>query len=195
MEIRLNKKLLLLIIIHAIIIPVLGQIRNNYNIEEVSVNNVKIVSSIEDYRSFFDGNTVSDSIVWNDYDEENMRVVIFRGDSLYIYMSSYNPSNLYTKYIEIFSPYYKVKLHNMEFYVGMGIDDLKILIPDISEKYKLYIGKDGERLEIPAYFGEQMMISTNNTNTPSYPCQGLKFQIKGERVISIMIDLRTDGDF
>jgi hypothetical protein len=169
--------------------------QQDYYIKDVYLDGVKMGSSNEDYRTFFKGETIMDTLLWNDYEEETIRTAIYEGDSLYIHMASYERSRLYSKYIEIFSSQYEIKLHNMIFRVGMNMEDLAILLPNIKERYEKYIGKNKKYFSIPAYFGKQLIIETQDPEVPFYPCQGLKFQISEGKVISIMIDFRTDGDF
>ncbi|MDR2448866.1 MAG: hypothetical protein LBD52_02780 [Prevotellaceae bacterium] len=55
-------------------------------IHDIFVNNIRMQSSQEDYRVFFKGETIADTIMWNDWEEVNVRDVIYESDSLYIYV-------------------------------------------------------------------------------------------------------------
>lgn len=190
MEIRYNKIILLLFILT--ITKGFASNDNDYYIKDVCINNVCVKSSSEDYRSFFKGETIMDSIIWNDYEEEYYRQAIYKGDSLYIYMSAYGITELYSKYIELFSSEYEVSFRDMKFRVGMTVEELPL---DIQQGYEVYIGKDKKFFTKPAYLGIQLLIETHRPDMPFYPCQGLKFQILEGKIISIMVDFRTDGDF
>jgi hypothetical protein len=186
---------LLLFFVAMMVQQIVAQHNNDYNIKEIYVDNISMDHN--DYRPFFEGKNIKDLIIWDDYEEENKREVIYEGDSLYIYMSSYDTTRLYTKYIEIFSPKYDVKLRGMKFRVNMDIDMFNNIYPemDILDKYQKYIGKNRQFFSRPAYFGIPLFLETDNPENPFYPCQGLKFQIKEGIIISIIIDFRTDGDF
>ena len=169
--------------------------KEEYYMTNVCIDNICMKSVIEDYRLFFEGKILKDSIVWNDYEEEYQRQMLYESDSLYIYMSSYDTTLLYIKYIEVFSSQYDVSLKDMKFKVGMDINVLINIMPNIQQEYESYIGKEKEHFTRPAYFGIPLLLETNNTDMPLYPSQGLKFQIKEGVVTSILIDFRTDGDF
>jgi hypothetical protein len=166
----------------------------HYYISEVYVNDVKM--NHDDYRSFFEGKMIVDSVFWDNYEEENRRVGIYESDSLYVHLSSYDLNVLYTKYIEIFSSRYEVKLRDAIFRVGMSIDEIQHIFPEtkIKEEYQNYGGKENKYFSKPAYLGLVGMLIKMYDGT-FYPCQGLKFQVLEGMVISILVDFRTDGDF
>ena len=194
MGIKFSKTKLLLFFM-TIAIQTIASNKEEYYMKNVCIDNICMKTTIEDYRLFFEGKILKDTIVWNDYEEEYQRQMLYEGDSLYIYMSSFDTTRLYTKYIEIFSSKYNVILKNLTFKVGMDINVLTNIMPNIQQEYESYIGKNKKNFMRPAYFGIPLLLDTNGTDIPFYPTQGLKFQIKEGIVISILIDFRTDGDF
>lgn len=185
----------LIIFLLFILITKQATANNDYYIKEVVVDGIGM--NYDDYRLFFKGKTIVDSIFWDSYDEENRKIVVYESDSLYIHMSSSDTIQLYSKYIEILSSRHEIKLHNMVFRVGMNVEVIDSVFPDIriKKRYQEYIGKEKQYFSRPAYFGKPMMLETPHMEVPSYPCGGLKFQLLEGKVISILVDFRTDGDF
>ncbi|MDR3235432.1 MAG: hypothetical protein LBT48_01735 [Prevotellaceae bacterium] len=174
---------------------------SNYYMKEVYLDSVQMQNAWKNYKDIFRCRFESEVIV----DDEEVVVpskrVTYECDSIIIFVDDvivpkhrkqYPP---YTYYVEVLSSKYEVKIRTMSFRVGMKIDDLEIFLPDIKKRYKEYIGKEKQYFSTPAYFGKQMTIETNDIEVPLLPCEGLKFQILEGKVISIMIDFRTDGDF
>ena len=191
-----SPKLLLVLILVPMYLGGTITLNNKFYMTDVWIDDVQMKSSEYSYNAFFSGEIIRDTIIWNDYEEEYQREFVYIGDSLRIYMSSYDVRRLYTKYIEVWSSVYKTRLKDTEFRVGMSIAELGLLQPEIEERYNLYIKRNENNFYREAYFGIPLLVEISiENNDIFYPCQGLKFQIKEGVVISILIDFRTDGDF
>ncbi|MCL2027169.1 MAG: hypothetical protein FWG79_01660 [Bacteroidales bacterium] len=188
-------KIIAILLLVLMAMNVNAQQNQPYHISEIYLDGVKMEH--DDYRPFFRGQMIVDSTFWDDYEEENRRIAVYKSDSLYIHLSSYNPAVLYTKYIEITSLQHEVKFRDMTFRVGMTVDDIERIFPEmkLKETYQKYVGDDNRFFSRPAYFSKQMLVKTFSEEFPFYSCEGLKFQILENTVIAILVDFRTDGDF
>jgi hypothetical protein len=189
MEAKYNKLIFFFLFVFTTQLEIYAQ-QTKY-IHDIFVDNVRMQSSQEDYRVFFKGKTIIDTTTWNEWEEINIRNVTYESDSIYIYMSSYGSVQLYTKYIEILSSRYAIKLQNSIFQVGMSIDSIQGVFFDIKKEYQKYVEENEKNFLSPAYFGEPLLIEF--IGGTGY-CGGLKFKIKEGKVISILIDFQMDGD-
>ncbi|QKG80887.1 hypothetical protein [Tenuifilum thalassicum] len=120
---------------------------------------------------------------------------MFEKDSIFIYCTSnQNYKSIFTNYIEIKSPKHTVKLKDRRFNVGLKFEEFSSLLPEIYNRYNDYIKTSKTKIKNSIYISVPLIIETKEIEVPFYYCQGLKFEIKNNKVISILIDFRSDGD-
>lgn len=139
----------------------------------------------------------------DEYDDESIyhtKTVIYECDSIEIQVKegiTKKPKySQYTHFIKVYSSKYNVSLDKMKFRVGMSVDEIGLLLPPVKKEYDYYIKNDSANFHRADFYGIPLSIeNANNEEVPVYFCQGLKFQLLEGKVISILIDFRSDGDF
>lgn len=164
-----------------------------YSMTDVSINDVQMSNPSYDYSVPLKCKIVKDSLYYDDESEINIRNLVYSGDRIDIYCNARQDyTDIFTYYIEIKSSKHKVGLKEKDFFVGMTINEINKLLPEIYRDYNDYKSKNSNNVNTPVYIGIPLIIKNNSNN---YSCQGLKFQILNDKIISMLVDFRSDGDF
>lgn len=194
MEIKLSR---LIFCIFLILICFKIQAQDKFNMDDVYIDSIRMSDAHFNYGIALGCKLIKDSLYNEENIEKNIRSLLFSSSGIIIKCDADEKYRyLFTYYIEIKSSKYLVKLKEKEFKVGMQIDELGILLPEILKEYEDIIKKENKNYSRAMYIGLPLIIKNKgNVNMPYYNCQGLKFQIQARKVISILIDFRSDGDF
>lgn len=164
-----------------------------YSMTDVYINDVRMSSPSYDYSVPLKCKVVKDSLYYDDESEISIRNLVYSGDYIEIYCNARQDyTDIFTYYIEIKSSKHKVSLKEKEFFVGMTMNEINNLLPEIYRDYNEYKSKNSNNVNTPVYIGIPLTIKSNSNN---YSSQGLKFQILKDKVISMLVDFRSDGDF
>jgi len=197
MEITLSKMLCVIAFVFANI-TISSQ---DLYITDVTIDNVRLKNGFADYSKLFNCDVIKVVDNYNDNDifiEFYERFQILDCDSIIINelveVDKKPLKNKFTNYIEIISSKHIVKIGDVSLHVGMTSCELEVHFPELIKKYYEFLEEKEKNIEKVRVYNIQLLFESQLGSSSKYHfCQGLKFRIQNNLVVSIIVDFRTDG--